>query len=285
MKVRRSLLSILASLLLLVVPLVAHAETKVLTAESTYIMGDGESPSYAEAMALQKAKQMALEEAGTYVESYTKVQNFDLTTEEIQTIAGGVLQVEVLDKSRTLISDGLRFYVKIKASVTTDKMEELTRRIKGKNVAEEYKKLQEDYARLGKEIESWKQVIAKTPSGPERDVALKQIQDRENAFAATQKSEAALFQRLVSGETLVIRAEEERTIVDNLFQKILEQGFLITIGEPTLHKNETTPESDMKLTVPVTLQTSKSIRLAMGETVQSLGGFSKVKRFMRSKHF
>ena len=96
---RRPLLLILASLFILIIPFLAHAETKVLTAEANYTMGDGETPSFAEAMALQKAKQMALEQAGTYVESYTKVQNLDLTTEEIQTIAGGVLQVEVLDKS------------------------------------------------------------------------------------------------------------------------------------------------------------------------------------------
>ena len=97
MTVRRSFLSILASLLLLVVPLVALAETKILTAEAAYTMGDGETPSFAEAMALQKAKQLALEQAGTYVESYTKIQNLDLTVEEIQTIAGGVVQVDVLE--------------------------------------------------------------------------------------------------------------------------------------------------------------------------------------------
>ena len=106
-------------------------------------MGDGESPSFAEARAIQQAKQTALEQAGTYVETYTKTHNFDLTAEEIQTLAGGVLSVEVLDKQRTLVQDGLRVNVKIKAIVTTDRMEELAQRIKGRNVAEEYKKLQE----------------------------------------------------------------------------------------------------------------------------------------------
>ena len=119
----------------------AYADTKSLTADASYIMGDGETPDFAEARALQKAKQAALEEAGTYVQSYTKVQNLDLTTEEIQTVAGGVLQVEVLEKTRSLVADGLRFHTKIKATVTTEKMEELARRIKGKNVAEEYQKL------------------------------------------------------------------------------------------------------------------------------------------------
>ena len=118
MTLRSSLLLLaLACLCILATPLPVLAETKVLTAEATYTMGDGETPSFSEAMALQKAKQIALEQAGTYVESYTKVQNYNLTSEEIQTIAGGVLQVEVLDKSRTLIGEGLRFYIKIKGEI------------------------------------------------------------------------------------------------------------------------------------------------------------------------
>ena len=52
-----------------------YADTKTLTADASYIMGDGETPSFAEAMALQKAKQSALEEAGTYVQSYTRSVN------------------------------------------------------------------------------------------------------------------------------------------------------------------------------------------------------------------
>jgi hypothetical protein len=50
-------------------------------------------PSFDEAQVLQRAKQVALEQAGTYVESYTKVQNLNLTTDEIQTIAGGVMTI------------------------------------------------------------------------------------------------------------------------------------------------------------------------------------------------
>lgn len=131
MTAQQSFRSILAALFLFVVPLLAHAETKILTAETIYYtMVDGETPSFAEAMALQKAKQMALEQAGTYVESYTKVQTLDLTIEEIQTIAGGVMQTEVLEKKRLLVGDGLQLYVKIKATITTDKMEELAQRIK-----------------------------------------------------------------------------------------------------------------------------------------------------------
>jgi hypothetical protein len=263
---------------------VAQAEIQILTAEATYTMGDGESPSFAEAMVLQKAKQVALEQAGTYVERYTKVQNYNLTAEEIQTIAGGVLQVEVLEKTRTLVGEGLRFFIRIKATVTTDKMEELARRIKGKNAAEEYKKLQEDYARLNKEIETWKQLIAKTPPGPEHEAALDQIRERERAFSAVQSSEAAFFRRLVSGEALVRSAQDERAAVDALFQKIVKQGHVISLGTPTSHRTKDDPDK-VKLLIPVTLRVSKSIRPAMEETAQSLGGSARTTEFVRQSQY
>ena len=74
-------------------------------------------------------------------------------------------------------------------------------RAKGKNVAEEYKKLQADYARLNKEIETWKQLIAKTPSGPAREEALDQIREREKAFTATRRNEAAQTERTGSRQS------------------------------------------------------------------------------------
>ena len=221
----------------------AYADAKTLTADASYIMGDGETPDFAEARALQKAKQTALEEAGTYVQSYTKVQNFDLTTEEIQTIAGGVLQVEVLEKTRSLVADGLRFYTKIKATVTTDKMEELARRIKGKNDAEEYTQLQAEYAKLNQELEDWKQRAAKTPQGRERDAALDHIRKGAQAFARVQQREGEFFQRLVSGKQLVDQARSDKAIVNDLLKTIADSGFIVTVGE--VHAAEVSGKTDM----------------------------------------
>ena len=53
-------------------------QTKEIVSEGTYNMGDGETPSVAESRALLKAKQIALEQAGTYVESYSKIKNITL---------------------------------------------------------------------------------------------------------------------------------------------------------------------------------------------------------------
>ena len=273
---------LLACLLAGAQPFPVHAETKVITADASYIMGDGETPDFAEARALQKAKQTALEEAGTYVQSYTKVQNLDLTAEEIQTIAGGVLQVEILEKTRTLISDGLRFYTKIKATVTTEKMEELARRIKGKNVAEEYQKLQTEFARLSRELEDWKQRAANASQGPERKLALDQIREGEKSFALVQQREADLFHRLVSGQQLVEQANRDKNIlveqasrhkdiIDKLLETILMSGYVVAVGDVQAVAIPWHPDQ-LVLKVPLTIQVSTTIQKAVSDAANVLGG-------------
>lgn len=250
-----------------------YADTKTLTADASYLMGDGETPDFAEARALQKAKQTALEEAGTYVESYTKAQNLDVTAEEIQTVAGGVLQVEVLEKTRSLVADGLRFYTKINATVTTDKMEELTRRIKGKNVAQEYTQLQAEYARLSRELDRWKQRAAQTPQGQERDAALDQIREEAKAFARVQQREGEFFQRLVSGKQLVESGSRDKEIIDGLLKMIAESGFIVTVGE--IHAVAVSHSSEPIMFapyVPVTIRVSETLREAVSHAVRALDG-------------
>ena len=221
---------------------------------------------------------MALEEAGTYVESYTKVQNLNLTTEEIQTIAGGVLQVDVQEKKRLLVGDGLQLYVKIKTTVTTDKMEELAKRIKGKDVAGEYKRLQEEYVRLSKEIETWKQLITKTPQGAERDTALDQIREREKAFASVQQRETAFYQQLFSGEEILAEAtgqlskkQAHKEILEGLVQWITTRGYHITHQQPSVHTSIKKP-GQATVTIPVSVVLTTEARQRIAEVAEQLGG-------------
>ena len=249
----------------------AHADTKALTAEATYIMGDGETPSFAEAMALQKAKQTALEEAGTYVQSYTRSVNQDLTKDEIQTLAGGVVQVEILEKNRTLVGDGLRVYTKIRATVTTDKVEELVARIKGKDVAREYTNLKAEYARLSNELEAWKQEATKTTQGSDHDRALDRIREGAMALAHIQQREADLFQRLISGRQLVQSLSSEKEVVDELINRMVTSGQVITVGavQPRLLPRDS---NQLSLNVPFTVRAKETLHEAVSHAVEALGG-------------
>ncbi len=56
-------------------------------------MGNAETLIVAEERALLNAKRNAIEQAGTYIESYATVENFKLTHDEIHVIAAGLMQV------------------------------------------------------------------------------------------------------------------------------------------------------------------------------------------------
>ena len=286
---------ILIALPLLLIPFIAQAETRTIISEATYTMGDGETPSFAEAMVLQKAKQVALEQAGTYLESYTKVRNFDLTAEEIQIIAGGVLQVEVLDKARTLVGDGIRFSTRIKAVVTTDNMEELARRIRGRNIAEDHKHLQQEYTRLSQELEILKKRVREKPSGLEREEAVNQIREREKAFDTVRQYEAAFYQRLVTGEELSakaaillaekqLRQDKRQTALERLFKEVVAKGHTIEVGEPDVETRLSTPQY-VGIKVPVTVWANQQIVRAVRDARSELGGDISYPTYRRIEEF
>ena len=90
--------AIVLIMLILLLPSLSAATFKEIIAEGSYNMGDGETPNVAESRALVQAKAIALERAGTYVASYSKVKNIKLMEDEIQVVASGLMDVEILEK-------------------------------------------------------------------------------------------------------------------------------------------------------------------------------------------
>ena len=178
------LLAVITAILLFF-PSLSFAQTKEIISEGTYNMGDGETPSVAESRALLKAKQIAVEQAGTYVESYSKVKNITLTQDEIQVLASGLMEVEILDKKRTVVGDGINFWVKIKAKVNPDKMEEMAKRVKEKSVVEDYKRIQDAFGKSQKEIEELKKQLVDAQNAEAKKIANK-MADEERLFQANE---------------------------------------------------------------------------------------------------
>jgi tetratricopeptide (TPR) repeat protein len=172
-------------LVLLFLPVAASAEIKEIICEGTYNMGDGETPSVAESRALLNAKRVAIEQAGTYVESYSKVKNLQLTEDEIKVMASGIMEVTTIDKKRTVVGDGFHFWVKIKAKVNGDKMEEMARKVKDKSLVEDYKKIQAAYDKGQKDIEELKKQLLMAKGDQKKEVERKII-DEEKRYQATE---------------------------------------------------------------------------------------------------
>jgi len=252
------------ALVVLIVPNVSQAENKIITSEGTYTMGDGETPYFAESMALQKAKQTALEQAGIYIQSYTKTNNQDLTADEVQTVAGGVLEIEVLDRTRTLAGAGLQFSVKIKAVVSPDKVETLVGKVRGKSVSQEYKDLVHKYDALAQEISALKQSLASSSQIPERESAIEQIREREQSFIELQHKESNFFASLLSGEQLLAQAKQSLALSDSIVNAFLRSGVRVDMKEIRSVINRE-KGGFIDLTIPVSGTMPKEVWLILRE--------------------
>jgi tetratricopeptide (TPR) repeat protein len=107
-----------------------------------------------------------------------------LTADEVKVIASGIMQVTILDKSRSLNGNNINFWVKIKAVVTTDKIEDMAQKAKDNSIAEDYAKLQQDYAKSQAEISSLKQQLAAANTDSDKVRIRTQITASESTFQA-----------------------------------------------------------------------------------------------------
>ena len=127
-------ISVILCLLMLALMSVASAKTYEIVAEGNYTIGDRDTRETAKKHAVQDAMRIAVEKAGVYVESYSETKNYQLTQDQVRTIAAGV--VKVLDESIDFYDNGNVCRAVIYASVNTDdiNLEELmnTRTVNGR---------------------------------------------------------------------------------------------------------------------------------------------------------
>ena len=97
----------------------ALAEIKVFDVEVEEIVGRNQSQEQVEAFALQRAKRLAVEKAGTYISSLTVVKNYQLTQDEVTALASGVVQSKIVGVPAIRIKNGV-IHVAVKARITVD---------------------------------------------------------------------------------------------------------------------------------------------------------------------
>jgi hypothetical protein len=97
----------------------SFAEIKVFEQEVEEAVSRGQSQEQVEAFALQKAKRLAVEEAGTYISSLTVVRNYQLQKDEITALASGVVQAKVIGVPAVRVENGV-VHVKVKARIDVD---------------------------------------------------------------------------------------------------------------------------------------------------------------------
>lgn len=193
------------------------AETREIIAEGTYNMGDGETPSAAEMMALESAKKIAIEQAGTYVQSYSRTKNYQLTDDEVRTVASGIMQVTVLDKQRFMIGDGFKFWVKIKALITTDNIELIAQRLKADPTIDRYgyKEIDQNH----QDITTLKQQLSLAESEDGKQSIRSQIARKELIINAATLYEEGNRQRTIGDYSLAVNYYTRAIALNNNYAK------------------------------------------------------------------
>jgi len=175
----------------------AFAEIRTFEKEVEEVVGRDQSQEQVEAFALQKAKRLAVEEAGTYISSLTVVQNYVLAKDEVTALASGVLQSQVLGVPSIVIKEGV-VHVTVKAKITVDT------------------------AVLDKQIEVF---MRDKGALKERDDALKKMKELENKLANLKSTEVKRLEEL-NTQTLALERDRDRQRLFREEQSLKARGEL-----------------------------------------------------------
>ncbi|WP_353683657.1 hypothetical protein V4D30_07180 [Thermodesulfovibrio sp. 3907-1M] len=162
------------------------SEPVVITADGEYVMGNGETMEVAEERAKKAAIQKAAEQAGAYVKSYTKVKNLALESDVIEVIANHSMKVEVIEKKKSVLGDvdAIRFYVKIKATMTQEEIEANLKKVReDQSIVEAYNRLKAEFEKQDKEMAKLKRQLEFATAGDKQKIA-KLISEEEKKYKA-----------------------------------------------------------------------------------------------------
>lgn len=180
-------------------------EPVVIVADAEYVMGAGESMEVSEAKAKRIAIQKAAEQAGAYVKSYTKVKNLALESDVIEVIANHSMKVEVLDRKKTVVGDidAIKFYVKIKATMSQEEIEANLKKImQDQSIVEEYNRLKAEFDKQNREMEKLKRQLELATGGDKQKIA-KLISEEEKKYKANLWLERAQQKDIIEPEEAI----------------------------------------------------------------------------------
>ena len=179
----------------------ADAEVKTYTGTDEYIMSEFETIDIAKQRARQKAERNAQEKAGVYISSYSETKNLELVTDEVVSIACGILSVVDVKYEVTPLADvnGFAIRATVKANVDTDdvnKWLEKSAQEKSSFVMRN-KELQQAVDEQNATIEKLKAQVEKLKAGGklsnkrDREQVTQEFAAEDKNFLATQKLDEA----------------------------------------------------------------------------------------------
>ena len=178
--------------LLIIFQTVGFAASETFSASGEYLMSDYDTPEIAEEIALDFAKQNAAEQAGIYLESYSRSIDSEVDELEIKTVASS--KVEVLDKNITRQNQaGGRILLRanIRAAVDTSELDNFLAqtRQERQQAIQRYKALQEMNNKIKQDIDEFQSKLTAIKDEVKDDDLIVEQERINREFLAKQKSE------------------------------------------------------------------------------------------------
>ena len=184
---------IFCELIMLLNDNLVFAKEVEIVASGDYIMDSrlDETPASATARAREEAKRHAVEQAGVYVQSYSKMINFELSYDEVTTIAARLLKIQDESSKVEVIEENiLKFTVNIKALIDNSNDDDLKTIISNKQALDEAvrrnNELKKEYDDLKKQMDEIKRKYIK--ANDSQKIKLKEsVVINNNYFKAVQE--------------------------------------------------------------------------------------------------
>ena len=166
-------------ILCLLFPMYFAEAGEIIYASHKYTMGDNDTKNDARRICFLEAKRLAIEKAGTYLQSTTEIRNFQLARDEIRTFAGAILKVDIVSEEVKFVGESVTIFMTVKADVDVDAFRERVKQIKADRDLEA--KVKEQQLQIGA-MEGKIKDLQKTLATKNLDEVVKARVERKEAF-------------------------------------------------------------------------------------------------------
>jgi hypothetical protein len=148
-------LSVITLLAALILPTGAFAEVQTITATHTYILDDNDSRNDARQLCFLYAKRKVLEQAESFIQSHSVINNFELTKDQMTSYSLAVLSVETVTEDVALSNGQHTLTLTVKTDVDADQVNTLLATIVAdKNLADRVAQQQQQARELEEQVQT-----------------------------------------------------------------------------------------------------------------------------------
>ena len=169
---------------------IASASVETYTGKGEYVMSNFETPDIAQQRAQKYAERDAQEQAGVFIRSRSKVENFHLTEDEIITMSAGIVKILNVDIQPVVIDEhNFKFIATVTVNINNDEINRwLAKEAQERfELVEQNKELRRKIEEQDKEIASLKKQSGTSTNEQDRSTLEKKFRQADDAFLAIEK--------------------------------------------------------------------------------------------------